>query len=65
MQKNTTIILSSNPEHVSHAAEKPSKKNNRESEPSRQTIQNILNYSKSLKVEPKADGKDFIEYVAN
>ena len=33
--------------------------------PSKQTIENILNFSKALRVEPKADGETFIEYLAN
>lgn len=34
-------------------------------EPSNETINNILNYSKALKVEKSSKGKDFIEYIAN
>jgi hypothetical protein len=34
-------------------------------EPSIQTIQNILNYSRALKVHKRSKGKDFIEYLAN
>jgi len=37
----------------------------RQEEPSLQTIQNILNYSKALKVHKRPKGKDFIEYLAN
>jgi hypothetical protein len=36
-----------------------------EAEPSRLTIENILNYSKALKVEQCNDGKNFIEYISN
>jgi hypothetical protein len=34
-------------------------------EPSLLTIQNILNYSKALKVHKRPKGYDFIEYLAN
>ncbi|HXB13494.1 MAG TPA: hypothetical protein VNZ45_16015 [Bacteroidia bacterium] len=37
----------------------------KEALPSLQTIQNILNYSKALKVHKRSKGKDFIEYLAN
>ena len=64
MQKNTTSILSSNQEHVAHAPRKSKKNNRKEAGPSKQTIQNILNFSKALNVEEKSDG-GFIEYIKN
>ncbi len=58
--------LRSGMDAVSSASGKSSKKSNRKlAEPSKQTIENILNFSKALRIEPKADGKGFIEYLAN
>jgi hypothetical protein len=66
MQKNTTSILHSNSEQDTPVSFNSAKKNNREqAEPSSRVIENILNFSKALHIEPKADGEGFIEYVAN
>ena len=66
MQKNTTSILHSNTEQDTPVSLNSAKKNNGEqAEPSSRVIENILNFSKALHIEPKADGESFIEYVAN
>lgn len=66
MQKNTISTLNPN-QGTADAAPKsvPKKGKKKLAEPSQRTIENILNYSKALRVEPKADGNDFVEYVAN
>jgi hypothetical protein len=66
MQKNTIPTLPSNTDAVTPASSNtPKNKGNKLTEPSKQTIENILNFSKALHVEPKADGESFIEYLAN
>ena len=65
MQKNTISTSNSNTDAM-HASTKSGKKGNKkQAGPSKQTIKNILNFSKALHVEPKADGKGFVEYIAN
>jgi hypothetical protein len=66
MQKNTIPTLNPKTGAAESAPKSvPKKAKKKLAEPSKRTIENILNYSKALHVEPKADGKDFIEYVAN
>jgi|GEM_PF-1157474 hypothetical protein len=66
MQKNTISTLNPNTGAAESAPLSVPKKGDKNlAEPSKRTIENILNYSKALHVEPKADGEDFVEYVAN
>lgn len=66
MQKNTLRTLTSNKDAAMSASTKPAKTGSKkEKGPSKQTIENILNFSKALKVEPTADQQGFIEYIAN
>ena len=62
MKKNTIHEFSS--DHVISVRASHSDGKN-ELVPSEQTLENIRNYSKALKVEQKKDGKGFIEYIAN
>jgi len=66
MRKNTIPTLPSNTDAVIPAASKPASTGAEQlAEPSKQTIANILNFSKALQVEPKTDGQGFIEYITN
>lgn len=66
MQKNTLRTLPSNKDAAMSASTKPANKGSKKNAgPSKQTIENILNFSKALKVEPKADQQGFVEYIAN
>jgi hypothetical protein len=67
MQKNTISTTISNMEAITPASSNSPKKGGKKkvAGPSKQTIENILNFSKALRVEPKADGETFIEYLAN
>jgi hypothetical protein len=62
MRKSTTLALLP-------GSGKPSKaslpKVKEQDGPSELTIQNILNYSKALRVSKPIKGKEFIEYIAN
>jgi hypothetical protein len=62
MEKNTFLALISSKGSSSDTAVPQMIK---KIEPSSETIQNILNYSKALKVHKRSKGKDFIEYLAN
>jgi hypothetical protein len=66
MQKNTTSFIHSNSEQEKPVSRNSAKKNSRKQvEPSSRVIENILNFSKALRIEPKADGQSFIEYLVN
>jgi hypothetical protein len=66
MQKNTTSFIHSHTEQENPVSRNSAKKNSRKQvEPSNRIIENILNFSKALRIEPKADGESFIEYIAN
>lgn len=62
MDKNTPLVLSpkSNDSFNTSRTEKQD-----ESLPSAAVINNILNYSKALKVEQCKDSKNFVEYITN
>jgi hypothetical protein len=60
MEKNTHPILL-----PSHAVAQNQDLKMKEAEPSRLVIENILNYSRALKVKKGRHGKGFIEYIAN
>ena len=62
MEKNTTLVSLSK----SNLLFEPSRVEvNNEQGPSEQTLLNILNYSKALKVEERKDSDGFIEYITN
>ncbi|HTB07254.1 MAG TPA: hypothetical protein VK806_09900 [Bacteroidia bacterium] len=66
MQKKTTPFLlpqSGTDTSVRHTAAELN--GQKLSEPSRQTIENILNYSKALRVESSEITGGFIEYLGN
>jgi hypothetical protein len=61
MEKNTnTVLLSSKVISAPTPTQVKEKK-----EPSALVIKNILNYSKTLKIEQCKDGKTFVEYITN
>ena len=61
MEKNTTSVLLPKKGTTSYTHSRKVKAKN---EPSQQTINNILNYSRALKVEKRNSGED-VEYIAN
>jgi hypothetical protein len=66
MQKKTTTLLL--PQHGTDSSVRltASELNEQKlAEPSHQTIENILNYSKALNVEPSKVTGRFIEYLGN
>ncbi len=62
MEKNTLLVSSSKSFNSVNASSAEKKD---ELTPSTEVINNILNYSKALKVEQCKDGKNFIEYITN
>lgn len=62
MEKNTQWLL---PSAGSKNAGLPDKPVKEKDSPSAQTVQNILNYSKALKIRKGSRDIAFIEYVAN
>ena len=62
MDKNT--LLFSLPKSLNSVNTSSAEKKD-ELSPSQEVINNILNYSKALKVEQCKDGKNFIEYITN
>jgi hypothetical protein len=65
MQKTTTILLPKKGTENSVQQSATEKQDVKQAEPSRQTIQNILNYSKALRVEKSDSISDYIEYLGN
>jgi hypothetical protein len=62
MEKNTSLVLLSD---SGISINTPHFEKKDEVTPSEQTIKNILNFSKALKVEQCKDGEIFVEYTAN
>ncbi len=62
MDKNTLLV--SLPESLNSLNTSSAEKKD-ELSPSQEVINNILNYSKALKVEQYKDGKNFVEYITN
>lgn len=62
MEKNTLLV--SSPKSINSINTASAEKKG-ELDPSAEVINNILNYSKALKVEQCKDGKNFIEYITN
>lgn len=61
MEKNTSLVLLPGKGKTSNT---PVSKVKAEEEPSQLAINNILNYSRALKVEKRKSGDD-VEYIAN
>ena len=57
--------MKKNTHHVLVPANDSTPKVKKNEEPSRMVIENILNYSKALKVEQCRDGRNFVEYIIN
>jgi hypothetical protein len=62
MEKNTFLVPIPS---KGNSNDTPLPQVNKVEVPSLQTIQNILNYSKALKVHKRPKAYDFIEYLAN
>lgn len=62
MDKNTLLV--SLPKSINSVNTSSAEKKD-ELSPSTEVINNILNYSKALKVEQCKDGENFVEYITN
>ena len=62
MEKNTSLVL------LPKKGKSPdtyARKMTAKEGPSQQVLNNILNYSRALKVEKRPKGNDFVEYIIN